>query len=112
MGKSRRHRSTGPERRRKFTAGTSPSLPSRWQRCTLCGATIAADPSRMGKQWADVHEPGCPVPWDQLGLGGPPCEVWPGAPRIPAGSRLRAVNRRPGAVLVSPGYLAAMRRQS
>lgn len=110
MGKSRRYRQDGAERRRSFTASTSPALPSLWQRAGCCGATIAADRSRMHRNWADVHEPGCRAPWEALGLPGPARDVYPGAPGIPPGQRLRAVNRRPGSVPVQDGHQAAVRR--
>jgi hypothetical protein len=112
MGKSRRYRQDGAERRRSFTAGTAPGLPSLWQRAQCCGATIAADLSRMSRQWADVHEPGCPAPWEALGLDGPPRDVYPGAPWVPAAGRLRAVNRRPGSRPASPEHQAAQRRRA
>lgn len=111
MGKSRRYRQDGAERRRSFTTGTAQGLQSLWQRARCCGATIAADPARMSRNWADVHEPGCPAPWEALGLGGPAREVYPGAPWLPAGDRLRAVNRRPGSVPAS-GHQAALRRRA
>ena len=97
MGKSRRHRQSGAERRSLFTRPGTPR-PSLWQRARCCGATIAADRSRMGSNWSDVHEPGCPAPWSELGLPGPARDVYPGAPGIPPGGRLRSVNRAPGMV--------------
>lgn len=112
MGKSRRYRQGGAERRKSFTTPPAPPRPSLWQRAECCGATIAADPGRMGRGWSDVHEPGCPAPWEALGLDGPPREVYPGAPYLPAVPRLRAVNRRPGSVPVQPGHLAAQRRRA
>lgn len=110
MGKSRRYRQGGAERRKNFTADTSPAIPSLWQRARCCGATIAADPSRMSRRWSDVHEPGCPAPWEALGLDGPPRDVYPGAPGVPPGTYLNAVNRRPGAVPAQPEHASARRR--
>lgn len=109
MGKSRRYRQTGPERRKSFTTGTARGLQSLWQRAQCCGAVIAADASRMSRNWADVHEPGCPVPWEALGLDGPPRDVYPGAPYLPGGVYLRAVNRRSGS---RSGHQAAERRRA
>jgi len=110
MGKSRRYRQDGPERRKAFSGSTAPARPSLWRRAECCGATIAADRSRMGRDWADVHEPDCRVPWEILGLGGEPREVYPLAPYLPAGRRLHAVNRMPGAQ--SARHQAALRRQA
>lgn len=91
MSGTRKYRNlAGPARRKAFTRGAAGS---KWDRAQCCGAVIAADPARMGRRWADVHEPGCPVPWETLGLDGPPRPVYPGAPGIPPGIRLRAVNR-------------------
>jgi hypothetical protein len=113
MSNSRKYRKTdGPARRRAFTTSAAPVLPSLWQRAGCCGAVIAADPSRMSKTWADVHEPGCPAPWEALGLDGEPREVYPLAPYLPAGTRLRAVNRSPGRAPASPGHQAALRRRA
>ena len=113
MSKSRRRRTRGPERRAIFRESTaSAPLRSLWQRADCCGAMIAADPGRMGSSWADVHEPGCPAPWEALGLDGEPREVWPGAPYLPDVPRLRAVNRRPGSRPASPEHLAAVRRRA
>jgi len=112
MGKSRRYRQGGPERRRAFSGSTAPARPSLWRRAECCGATIAADRSRMGRDWADVHEPGCREPWRQLGLDGEPREVYPLAPYLPAGRRLRAVNRMPGSVPAQPDHRAALRGQA
>ena len=110
MGKSRRYRQAGAGRRRNFSGSTAPVTPSRWQRARCCGATIAADPSRMGRRWSDVHEPGCPAPWEALGLDGEPFDVYPGAPGIAYEGRLRAVNRRPGSVPAQPEHASARRR--
>jgi hypothetical protein len=109
MSKSRRYRQSGAERRRTFAGNPPPSLPSLWQRADCCGAMIAADPGRMGKSWADVHEPGCTAPWEALGLDGPARDVYPGAAYLPPG-RLRAVNRSPGRLPANPGHQAAQRR--
>jgi hypothetical protein len=110
MSGSRRNRKlTGAERRKAFTRDDTPGQPSLWQRADCCGATIAANPDRMGSRWADVHEPGCPAPWEALGLDGEPAEVYPGAPGMPEGTRLRAVNRMPGAVPASPEHAAPYR---
>lgn len=111
MSGTRRNRKLDPAQRRKaFTRGTA--QPSRWQLAECCGATIAADQARMGSRWADVHEPGCRVPWDRLGLDGEPREVYPGAEYLPEGSRLRAVNRQSGSVPANPDHLAAQRRRA
>lgn len=112
MGKSRRYRKDGAERRRSSTASTVPERPSLWQRARCCGAVIAADPGRMSRNWADVHEPGCTVPWEALGLDGEPREVYPGAPYLPPGDRLRAVNRSPGRQPAVSGHQAAVRRRA
>lgn len=112
MSKSRRNRATGAERRKAYAGGSRPALRSPWQRAECCGSMIAADPGRMGSRWADVHEAGCPVPWEALGLGGPPRQVYPGAPYLPAGIRLRAVNRKAGVLPANPQHLAAQRRVS
>lgn len=112
MGKSRRYRQDGAERRRSFAGSTVPVRPSLWQRAQCCGAMIAADPARMGSTWADVHEPGCGAPWEALGLDGPARDVYPGAPGVPSGERLRAVNRRPGARPASPEHQAPLRRRA
>jgi hypothetical protein len=109
MSKSRRNRAGGPERRRIFSGPGEPPLRSLWQRARCCGATIAADPARMGRAWADVHEPGCPAPWEALGLDGPARDVYPGAPYLPDVPWLSAVNRRPGP---APAHRAALRRQA
>jgi hypothetical protein len=112
MSKSRRNRAGGAERRRIYSGTGEPSLRSLWQRAECCGATIAADPGRMGSGWADVHEPGCPAPWTALGLDGTARDVYPGAPYLPDVPRLRAVNRRPGARPATPEHEAAQRRRA
>jgi hypothetical protein len=109
---ARKYRSRGAERRKAFSSGrTQPSQPSLWQRAECCGAMIAADPDRMARDWADVHEAGCRAPWDQLGLDGLPREVYPGAGWLPEGTRLRAVNRKAGVVPARPQHAAAYRGQ-
>jgi hypothetical protein len=89
----------------------SPPLRSLWRRAPCCGATISADRDRMGTWWADVHEPGCRVPWEELGVSGEPFEVYPGAPQIPDGARLRAVNRKPGSWPANREHIAAQVRR-
>lgn len=113
MSGSRKYRRQGPaERRKAFTSGPPPRLMSAWKRAECCGALIAAAPARMGKDWADVHEPGCPVPWEILGLPGRPRQVYPGAPYLPPGARLRAVNRKPGRIPARLSHLAPIRGRS
>jgi hypothetical protein len=111
MSRSRKYRNTDPRQRRREHRTPPPSPRSLWVRAACCGALIAADPARMGKGWADVHEAGCRVPWDALHLDGEPREVHPAAPWLPSGARLRAVNRAPGSRPANPDHAAPHLRQ-
>ena len=91
---------------RSTRSGKPPARRSRFQRAECCGAMVAADPGRMGRDWADVHEDGCTAPWEALGLDGEPRPVFPGAPWLPAGLQLRAVNRKAGSAPASPQHAA------
>jgi hypothetical protein len=119
MSRTRRYRSTdNRQRRREYRTPRQVPQRSRLQRAQCCGAMIAADPARMHGNWADVHEPGCRVPWEALPPdvrddGGEPRDVYPFAPWLPpAGLRLTAVNRRPGARPANPDHAAPVRRRT
>jgi hypothetical protein len=109
MSRTRRYRGQGASQRRRAFGRTRQETASRWQRAQCCGATIAADPARMAGRWADVHEAGCGVPWQLLGLPGEPREVYPGAPGVPDGIWLPAVNRKAGRPPANPRHAAAVR---